>query len=75
MGDILQEEMTGQSMVDDIVLNHVTEEGGTKVADIPLFSMTKPFKDRRCVVECLYQLDFGNGKFFTGLQQNIPGNT
>jgi hypothetical protein len=50
------------------------EKGGTEIADVSFFTMTEPFQDRRCVMECLYQFNFRYGKFFTGFQQNITGN-
>jgi hypothetical protein len=50
------------------------EKGRPKIAYIAFLAMTEPLKDRRRVVKCFYQLDFGNGKFFAGLEKYIPGN-
>ena len=72
MGNVLQEKMTGQTMIDNVVLDHMIEKSGAKIAHIPFFAMAETFQDRRCIVECFNQLDFGNGKFFTGFQIGYP---
>jgi hypothetical protein len=50
------------------------QKGRPKITYITFLAMTEPFKDRRCIVECFYELDFGDGKFFASLEKYIPGN-
>ena len=61
-------------MIDNIVLGHMIEKSGSKIAYISFLAMTETFKDRRCVVKRFDQFDFGNGKFFTGFEKDISGN-
>jgi hypothetical protein len=75
MGNILQKKMTRQTMINNLIFAHMIEKSCAKITHIAFFTMAETFQDRRCIVQRLDQLDFGNRKFLTGFQKNVPGNT
>ncbi|EKD36541.1 MAG: hypothetical protein ACD_75C01473G0008 [uncultured bacterium] len=75
MRKLLQKEMAGQAMVDDIIPLQIGEEGRPEEGDKSLLAGGKPVQNGRRVVDGPDQLEFGNIEVLRCFENNLPRNT